>query len=176
VLLFGSAGHVLRTARLPVPSTVLLRLLEDTPDALFTPLFGAFARLCTRDISAQAGRALGLIGERVPHRDLQEMTEHLCLVDPPTLRRMAISAERHSAFELLGELAVPLLIVAGERDPFAPAESVGTVMRSACPNSELVCLPWATHTALLEQPESIRVLVDEFLERRLPEFLRGGRG
>jgi pimeloyl-ACP methyl ester carboxylesterase len=170
VLLFGAAGHVLSTTRLPVPAPLLLRLLRDTPDRLFTPLFAAFARLCMQDFSAWGARKLGLIGSCVSAQDIQEMTEHLGVLDPPTFRRMAISAEQHAAFDVLGQLRVPTLIMAGDRDPFAPPEKVGIPAHRAAPGSELVCLPRATHTALLDEPDAIRSLIDRFLARRLPEY------
>lgn len=165
VLLFGSAGRVLSTTKLPVPGPLLLRLLRDTPDTYFEPFARQFARLATLDISYHAGRLFGLLGERAPRRDIEEMMEHMLSIDPGTIRRMAASAEAHSAFDILGSLTLPMLIVAGDRDPFAPAAQVGVPMHRAAPSSQLARLKHATHTALLDQPEEIAELVENFLLR-----------
>jgi 3-oxoadipate enol-lactonase len=165
VLLLGAAGHVLSTTRLPIPGPLLVRLLRDTPDRYFEPAARQFARLATADVSYFAGRAFGMLGERAPRRDIRDMMEHMLCIDPSTIRRMAASAEAHSAFDILGSLTLPILIVAGDRDPFAPAERVGVPMHHAAPTSELVRLKDATHTALLDQPDEIAEIVGAFLMR-----------
>jgi pimeloyl-ACP methyl ester carboxylesterase len=167
VLLLGSAGHVLSTTRLPLPGPLLLRLLRDTPDHAFAPLLRGFSRLANRPLSVNAGRLLGLLGRGASDRDLLEITEHMLVIDPPTIRRMAASAEEHTAFDLLPTLDLPLLVVAGDRDPFAPTELVGIPVHRATPGSELVRLPDGTHTALLDEPEKIGAIVDDFLSRRV---------
>jgi len=165
VLLFGAACHVLSTTRLPVPAPLLSRVLRETPDRYFTPLARGFANLATQEISYRAGRAFGMLGPKAPRRDIQEMMEHMLSVDPATIRRMAVSAETHSAMDVLASLQVPVLIVAGDRDPFAPATEVGERMHHAAPTSEFVLLEGGTHTALLEQPEQIADIVEDFLTR-----------
>ena len=168
VLLLGGAGNVLSTTRLPLPAPLLSRVLRDTPDNVFAPLARGFARLATQEISYQAGRVFGMLGPKAPRRDIQEMMEHMLSVDPATIRRMAVSAEAHSALDVLASLQeaqVPVLIVAGDLDPFAPATEVGERMHRAAPASEFVLIEGGTHTALLEQPEQIAEIVEDFLTR-----------
>ncbi len=165
VLLLGAACHVLSTTRLPLPAPLLSRLLRGIPDRSFTPLARRFAQLANQEISYQAGRALGMLGAKAPRSDIREMMEHMLLVDPPTIRRMAVSAEDHSAMDVLASLEVPVLIVAGDRDPFAPATKVGERMHRAAPASEFVLIEGGTHTALLEEPEQIADIVEDFLAR-----------
>lgn len=165
VALLGSAGHVLSTTRLPIPSPALQALLRHTPDSVFSPCFRAFARAANSRSGQQLGRRLGLVGPSALDGDLQEVTQHLTTLDPATMRAMACSAEAHSAFDVLPHLRVPLLILAGDKDPFAPAETVGVRMHQKAPRSELVRLPHGTHTALLEDFEEIGREVDRFLAR-----------
>jgi len=173
LLLLGAAQHVLSTTKLPIPGPLLLRFLRDTPDTYFVPFARAFAQLAHTELSFHLARAIGLVGKDASRRDIDEMTGHLSRVDPGTIRRMAASAEAHSAFDILPSLRMPILIVAGDRDPFAPTAEVGLPMHLAAPNSELVRLARATHTALLEDPEAIGELVDQFLARRLgPRAIR----
>ncbi|MFT3928016.1 MAG: alpha/beta hydrolase [Myxococcales bacterium] len=167
LLLLGAAQHVLSTTRLPIPGPLLLRLLRDTPDEYFVPFARGFASLAKTALSFHGARAIGLVGKQASRRDIDDMTEHLSVLDPGTIRRMAASAEAHSAFNVLGSLTMPLLIMAGDRDPFAPAQTVGWPMHRAAPTSEFVRLKHGTHTALLDDPEPIAEIVEQFLARRL---------
>jgi pimeloyl-ACP methyl ester carboxylesterase len=78
---------------------------------------------------------------------------------------MGCSAQEHSAHDILAGVGVPVLIVAGDRDPFAPAERVGVPLHRAIPGSELLRLPKGTHTALLDHAEAIADAVEEFVAR-----------
>jgi pimeloyl-ACP methyl ester carboxylesterase len=168
ILLLGSAGRVLSTTQLGLPGHIIDGLVRRTP----APLFGAVVRLFALGARAPGGqqiaRALGLIGKATPAHDAARILEHLGHLDPDTVKVMTTSAEQHSAWELLPRIAVPVLIVAGERDPFAPAETVGAAMHDRCPRSELLRLPAGTHTALIDHATEIGDAVDDFLQRRLP--------
>ncbi len=171
-LMFGTAGHVLSTSELPVSGPTLLRLLRYTPDRHFAWLFQNFARLADHPLNRNIGRTLGLLGRNAPDADLAEVTRHLNCIDPKTMRRMAASAEAHSAYDLLPTLDLPVLILAGSRDPFAPEASVCGPMHRAVRGSEYLRIEGATHTALLEQPDLIARVLSDFLERRVPGFAR----
>src|SRR6185295_10974294 len=98
--------------------------------------------------------------------DAALITEHLTRIDPRTVQLMLASAEAHSAWDVLERIHVPLLIVAGDRDPFAPAAAVGEKMRALCPSAHLVHLPRGTHTALLDHAGVIGDAVERFLSTR----------
>lgn len=168
VLLLGSAGRVLSTTRLGVPGPVIYRLVRATP----TPVFATLLRLFTRGTKAaggeRIGRALGLIGPATMARDAAPIIEHLGRLDARTVQIMIASAQEHNAWDLLPAIHVPVLIVAGDRDPFAPAGTVGAVMHARCPSSELVRLRGATHTALIDHAGEIGDAVDDFLRGRVP--------
>ena len=165
VLLFGSAGRVLSTAALPLPGPAIDWLVRHTP----RPVFAGFARTLALVANAPGGqlapRALGLIGQGTSHADAARITEHLRHIDAATVQAMTASAQAHSAWDVLGTITVPVLIAAGDRDPFAPAATVGVPMHARCPRSELLRLPDATHTALLDHAEVIGAAVDAFLLR-----------
>ena len=112
-------------------------------------------------------RQLGLIGRGTSSEDAARITAHLLRVDPQTVQTMVGSAQQHSAWELLPRIDVPVLIVAGDLDPFAPSERVGVAMHAQCPTSELLRLPHGTHTALLDHADIIGDAVNDFLIRRV---------
>jgi pimeloyl-ACP methyl ester carboxylesterase len=168
VLLLGSAGQVLSTTELGLPGHIIDSLVRRTP----APLFGALIRLFALGARAPGGqhvaRALGLIGRATSAHDAARVIEHLGHLDAATVQVMIASAEEHTAWEVLPRIEVPVLIVAGDRDPFAPVETVGAVMHSRCLQSELVRLRDGTHTALLDQATEIGDAVEDFLRRRVP--------
>lgn len=167
VLLLGPAGRVLSTTRLPMPGRAIEWLVQHTP----RPVFAGATRAMTYAAHAPFGqlvpRRLGLIGRGTSQQDAARITAHLRRIDSSTIQAMIASAQQHSAWDVLPEVRVPVLIVAGDRDPFAPADTVGLRMHAQCPPSELVRLPDGTHTALLDHAGEIGEVVDEFLARRL---------
>ena len=62
-------------------------------------------------------------------------------------------------------LDCPVLLLSGDRDPFAPSELVGVPLQHSAPGSELLRLPLGTHTALLEEPQLIAETVERFVTR-----------
>jgi pimeloyl-ACP methyl ester carboxylesterase len=166
VLLLGSAGRVLSTATLPLPGSAIDWLVRRTPQSLFGAATRVLARVAHGPGGQLAPRAFGLIGKRTTRADAAQITEHLRRIDASTVQLMIASAHAHSAWETLPSIAVPVLIIAGDLDPFAPADSVGVRMHALCPQSELLRLPLGTHTALLDHADEIAAAVDDFFVTR----------
>lgn len=165
VLLLGSAGRVLSTATLPLPGGAIDWIVRHTPRAVFGAATRALAQVAHAPGGQLAPRAFGLIGRGTTHADAALITEHLRRIDPQTVQLMIASAQAHSAWEILPAIDVPVFIAAGDRDPFAPAATVGATMHALCPQSELLRLPEGTHTALLDHAGEIAAAVGEFFCR-----------
>jgi len=165
VALLGPAGKVLDTTQLPLAGAHLYRLLRHLPPYVFAPIFRLLAKNADAPGGPAVGRRFRLIGRDTTAHDARRILAHLRLVDARTMQCMARSAQEHSAHDLLEHISVPVLIVAGDRDPFAPAERVGVPLHRAIPGSELVRLPKGTHTALLDHAEVIAEAVEAFLAR-----------
>lgn len=165
VALLGPAGRVLSTAELPLGSAMLYTLLRYTPERVFAPVFRAMMRSADAERAVALGKLSGLIGRDTANADARRFLAHLRQLDPTTVQRMAASAEEHSAHPILGDIEVPVLLVAGDRDPYAPAKRVGLRLHDAIPGSELVRLPRGTHTALLDHASLIADRVEEFAAR-----------
>lgn len=73
-------------------------------------------------------------------------------------------AARASALELLPQITVPSLVVAGENDFIIPAAE-SAAMANAIPNARLVMIPQAGHLASLENPTAVNAALREFLEK-----------
>lgn len=87
---------------------------------------------------------------------------------PPATYRAALHAlmgfDRRAA---LPAIRVPALVVAGERDPAAPA-AVMEKMAARIPGAAYVVLPRAGHLANLEQPQAFNAAVLAFLQQHFP--------
>jgi pimeloyl-ACP methyl ester carboxylesterase len=71
-------------------------------------------------------------------------------------------AERGDSTDLLPSIAVPSLVVAGQDDPFIPAERA-RALAGALPNAELLELPGAGHLAMMEKPVEVASALDKLV-------------
>jgi pimeloyl-ACP methyl ester carboxylesterase len=153
---------VLSTAKLPLGRDALYALLRYTPLVLFAPVFTAMMKGANSDRAVEIGKRAKLIGRDTTREDARRFLAHLEGLDPLTVKLMAASAEEHSAHDILSLIDVPVLIVAGDRDPYASAERVGEPLHRAIRKSKLLRLPRGTHTALLDHADTIGARVEEF--------------
>ena len=138
---------------------------RQLPPALFAASTRYLSAAFQHPRALPVARWFDLIGPRVSPRDAAEITAHIASVEPATLQRLLHSCQAHSAHAVLASLRLPLLIIAGDKDPFAPSERVGVLLQRAAPGSELLRLANGTHTAMLEEPERIAQAVERFLDR-----------
>jgi pimeloyl-ACP methyl ester carboxylesterase len=164
VALLGPAGRVLSTSRLPLGRNALYTLLRYTPEVLFAPVFRMMMASADADRAVAMGKQARLIGRDTTHADARRFLAHLRTLDPTTVQRMAASAEEHSAHDVLPTIEVPVLLVGGDRDPYAPPSRVGIPLHEAIPGSEFLRLPRATHTALLDHASVIAEHVARFAQ------------
>lgn len=108
---------------------------------------------------------LRLIGPRVAREDMLPFFAHMRRIHGPTWAHMGIAAQRHSARDLLPSITAPTLVVAGGGDTFTPRH-LSEHMARTIPGAELLYLPDATHTGLLEYPEEIGARLEAFLASR----------
>jgi 3-oxoadipate enol-lactonase len=81
--------------------------------------------------------------------------------------RQVAAIVRHEAYRRLKGLAIPTLVVSGDRDRLVPVENSRTLAR-IIPGARYVELPGAGHAFPFERPdETVRLLTDHFLS--LPE-------
>lgn len=167
VLLLGAAGRVFDTALGPV-GKLLHRSIERMSSRTFALSLRGIQRVAASPVAYRLGRGLRLLGPDATRADVQRFIDHFVReIDPPTLAAMALAAQAHNADDLLPRVVVPTLIVGGDSDVFAPGPKVAVQIHHKIPGSELLRLPYGTHTSLLEHHAEIGAAIDEFLERRI---------
>jgi pimeloyl-ACP methyl ester carboxylesterase len=109
------------------------------------------------------------VGELDPSlsvEDVKPYLQHMKGLDFPMIVKMLTAAGEHSAEDILSEIKVPVLIVAGERDTFTPA-FLAEKMAKVIPNAELLVVKNGTHAVPIEQHEIIDDTVRRFLRERV---------
>ncbi len=69
---------------------------------------------------------------------------------------------RHDATDLLTDIGVPCLVIAGDADRFAPRR-VAEKMARRIPRAELTMVPGGTHFVPIEHPELVNLRIEKFL-------------
>jgi pimeloyl-ACP methyl ester carboxylesterase len=87
-------------------------------------------------------------------------------IDARLFVAMLSSAGQHSAEDLLPDIKVPTLVIAGERDGFTPPDR-SRAMAAAIPNCELLVIEGASHTAPIERPTLVDSTIRDFFARRI---------
>lgn len=98
--------------------------------------------------------------------DLLPYMKHIAHIDLPMFLRMLRSAGEHSASDLLPQVDVPVLVIAGDRDTFTPPR-YAEEMAAALPKAELVMVPGGTHVVPIERKDLVRELIEKFLRERV---------
>jgi pimeloyl-ACP methyl ester carboxylesterase len=109
--------------------------------------------------SARAGR---LIGAKASKRLMDEYFAHLAKLDPMIMFQMAKAMRNNSAKDLLPEITVPTLILAGAKDVMTPPK-LAEEMAEAIPNARLEMFEDGSHTLPIDEPARVNALVEEFV-------------
>ena len=166
VLVCGASSHPLRTFRGSATLEELLPMIQKW--VLRVP--GVVNRvtrwvLPTR-LAYEVASRLEIRRELVEPADFMPYLEGMARIDSRLFVAMLSAAGQHSADELLPQISVPTLVVAGGRDGFTPPER-SRAMAEAIPGCELLDIPNASHTAPIERPHLVDWTVRDFLSRRI---------
>jgi len=120
------------------------------------------------------GRTGMIDNTRIDRGELRRYLHHLVDLGVPFFFRLALQIADHDASEVLPEIRVPTLIVAGEFDTFTPI-AASYHMRDTIDGAELLFLEGATHAGIVEQPEVIYPRIDEWVNDHFADRLTGVR-
>ncbi len=115
------------------------------------------------------GKLMGFVGQTVSMEEMEPFYTHLATLDVPSWYVLGLAAQKHSARDILGQIDVPTLVIAGGRDRFSPGEVCRDVADHISA-AELVWLENATHTGLFGARQQIGEAVEDFLQRRFDEL------
>jgi len=166
VLICGSSGRITHTFK---GTNVLAQLLPRFIERVET--YPEIARaLWSRvppEIALQVALLTGEVDKSaIAPEDLMPYMKHMVDIDLPMFLRMLRSAGEHSAADLLPQIDVPTLVIAGENDSFTPPR-YAEEMAAAMPQAELMMVQGGTHVVPLERKDLVAARVEKFLRERV---------
>ncbi len=119
-------------------------------------------------LAAPAEDALpGLFAGDPPAEFVSLLEEIAAAARPASLRTQLVVMAQADQRDLLPRIAVPTLLIWGERDARSPL-SVAHQFEQAIPDTKLVVIPRCGHLSNLEQPEQFNAAVREFCRAHSP--------
>jgi pimeloyl-ACP methyl ester carboxylesterase len=110
------------------------------------------------------GGALIFDSKRFAKSDWLDYQPHIANIDLRCFIEMAGYLANHSAADLLSNIDVPTLIIAGTKDNFTPVD-VSRKMARLIPQAELIEIEGGTHGTTVEYPERVNPAVVRFIKR-----------
>ena len=164
--MLGAAGKVFSSFLGVSKLAPLLRLLIEVGAANAELAQEALHRVVKLPGVWEAVRALGIVHpDLCPREEFEPYFEHLSQLDLRGYFALARDLLSHDADDLLPQIDVPVLVVAGERDLFTPLVR-SKEMAERIPRAELLVLREASHAAMVEQPELVALTIEKFLASR----------
>ena len=162
VLLCGSFGRITHTFKGSDMLSTVLPNVQDFAARHPRLLRALWARVPVR-VALKLGMMTGDIDPaKVRVEDVEPYFRHALHVDFTLFVRMLRAAGEHSAEDLLPQIRVPTLVVAGSKDTFTPPE-VSVAMAESIPGARLVLVPGGSHILPLEEREALRDVLRDFL-------------
>ena len=172
ILLNGTYGNPFHSAfSSPLSKLILPRLNElmqkigPTLQSAVRPLLGRVIKW--QDVAMRL-RQLGLTAQTFDSGLFEKIAKGFATLDLRLYHEIMKHLSEHSAEDMLPQLKVPVLILAGDADVLTPP-AVTDVMMKKIPQAELFIIPRGTHFALLEYPEIITMRVNKWLQDRCPD-------
>ena len=166
ILICGASSYPLKTFRNSAALEGLLPTVEKWIHRVPGVVNRLTRRLLPTRLAYEVASRLEIRRELVEPADFMPYLEGMARIDSRLFVSMLSSAAQHSADDLLSDVAVPTLVIAGERDGFTPAER-SRAMAATIPDAELLEIPSASHTAPIERPHLVDSTIRDFVARRI---------
>ena len=166
VLVCGASSHPLKTFHGSDALETLLPMIQKWIHRVPRVINRVTRTLLPTRLAYEVASRLEIRRELVEPNDFMPYLEGMARIDARLFVAMLSSAGQHSADELLPDIKVPTLVVAGERDGFTPPDR-SRAMAAAIPDAELLEIPNASHTAPIERPNLVDSTIRDFVARRI---------
>jgi pimeloyl-ACP methyl ester carboxylesterase len=166
VLVCGAASHPLRTFRGSAVLEDWLPVIQKWIHRVPGMINRVTRVVLPTKLAYEIASRLEIRRELIEPADFMPYLEGMARIDARLFVAMLSAAGRHSADDLLPEVMVPTLVVAGGRDGFTPPER-SRAIAAAVPDAEILEIPNASHTAPIEHPQLVSATVRNFLARRI---------
>ena len=161
VLINGTYGRPIDTLT-PIPgaAAVIPSLID-----LLRRAHGIATQVARRTIDKPEAitwlKRLGIVGDTFDAALFGELARAFATLDLEPFFRIVKAAGHHDAEPVLSSIGAPVLIIAGDRDPFTPRELAHQMARRI-PESETLIVPGGTHYVPVEYPELVSLRIERF--------------
>ena len=166
VLICGTPGHPLdRLSAAPGlrrAAAGAMRWLGAHPALaarLLAPLRAPLGVRVARELAYLSG---GAHRAQCPVDVLEGLFAHVASLDPAVIAAVTAAYFEHDAADVLASIAVPTLIIAGDRDQLTPV-AIAERMHRTITGSRLVVFPGHSHLVQVERPADVHAAIDGFL-------------
>ncbi len=162
ILACGAPSHPLRTFRGSAALEEILPRVQRWVSRMPSMVNRLTRSVVPTRLAFEIATRLEINRELIEPDDFMPYLEGLARMDSRLFVAMLGEAGRHSADDLLPEIDVPCLVIAGERDGFTPA-ALSRTMAETIPGAQLLMVEQGSHTAPIERPAVVGAAVREFL-------------
>ncbi len=100
--------------------------------------------------------------DRLPNEDFQIYLDQMAAMNPEIFFDMLGEASRHTAEDLLPDIRVPTMVVAGAHDRFVPLPTLRS-LAFAIPDAQWIVIEDGTHALPAEYPDEITAHLQSFV-------------
>ncbi|MCB9786863.1 MAG: alpha/beta hydrolase [Deltaproteobacteria bacterium] len=133
---------------------------------VLTNFGGPVARVARAPFLIRSLKALGVVAPTLDEQVFTELVAEYVRLDFGVYNRILASLHTHDVQHLLPELPMPVLVMAGDRDPMTP-HAVSLRIVELLRDAELLILPGGTHYVPVEKPDAINRRIERFFRERL---------
>lgn len=147
--------------------------LEFMP--LLTPLFRRVEPLVARTRTFIAlAKAIGLVSPTLDEEVFFDLASQWLNLDFDAYSKTFKALAHHNAYDVLGKVKVPVLVITGEKDLFTPMELSARIV-SEIPHAELFVIEGGSHYTPIEYPVAVNLRIQRFIEERVEKKGNGKR-
>lgn len=165
VLLNGVAGRPWNTVLNFRPAgkivPVALRAARSVPSLLNS----ATRRIVKWPETVVWAKRLGLAAGTLDESLWADLAESFANLDMELYVHTLEELGHHDATDVLEDVDVPTLVIAGDRDLFTPRRAAERMVRRI-PGAELMVVPGGTHYVAVEYPELVNLRIEKFFRER----------
>jgi pimeloyl-ACP methyl ester carboxylesterase len=161
VLLNGTFGRPLHTATPIAFLGPLVPRAVELAERIHGPLGSVTRRASTTRQTVRLLKRLGLIGEALDDDEFGELVRGFGRLDMQIFLRNLRALGDHDASRILHRVAVPTLVIAGDRDRMTP-RGLSQQMVRRIPDAEILVVRGGTHYTAVEFPELVNLRIERF--------------
>ncbi len=122
---------------------------------------GVTRRVAVMPELVQWAKRLGLASNTLDEDIASQLARSFADLDMRTYVRVLELLGEHDAHDILAEVDVPTLVIAGDKDLFTPKAAARRIV-AAIKGAELLVVPGGTHYVAVEYPELVNLRIEKF--------------